>query len=59
MRALAEQLAAAGTEVLIVSRKVLEAMSPVKTPTGRGRHRAPIVADARDVLGALRRPLSR
>ena len=31
VRALAEQLAAAGSEVLIVSRNVLEAMSPVKT----------------------------
>src|SRR6266536_2522195 len=34
VRALAEKLAAAGTEVLIVSRKVLEAMSPVRTPSG-------------------------
>jgi TrmH family RNA methyltransferase len=33
-RALAERLAAEGTEVLIVSRKVMEAMSPVKTPSG-------------------------
>ena len=34
VRSLAEQLAAAGSEVLIVSRNVLEAMSPVKTPSG-------------------------
>jgi TrmH family RNA methyltransferase len=33
-RSLAERLAAAGSEVLIVSRQVLEAMSPVKTPSG-------------------------
>jgi TrmH family RNA methyltransferase len=32
--ALAEQLSATGTEVLIVSRPVLEAMSPVRTPSG-------------------------
>ena len=33
-RHLAEKLTADGTEVLIVSRKVLESMSPVKTPSG-------------------------
>ena len=33
-RALAEQLSASGTQVLIVSRPVLEAMSPVRTPSG-------------------------
>lgn len=33
-RRLAEDLKSAGTEVLIVSRGVLEAMSPVKTPSG-------------------------
>jgi TrmH family RNA methyltransferase len=33
-RKLAEQLSAAGTELLIVSRNVLEAMSPVRTPSG-------------------------
>jgi RNA methyltransferase, TrmH family len=33
-RRLAERLSASGTEVLIVSRNVLEAMSPVKTPSG-------------------------
>src|SRR3954471_11765511 len=33
-RGLAEALTAAGTEVLIVSRMVLEAMSPVKAPSG-------------------------
>jgi RNA methyltransferase, TrmH family len=34
IRTLAEQLAADGVDVLIVSRKVLESMSPVKTPSG-------------------------
>jgi TrmH family RNA methyltransferase len=34
VRVLAEKLAAAGSEILIVSRKVLDAMSPVKTPSG-------------------------
>lgn len=34
MRALAEQLAANGTEVFIVPSKVLASMSPVKTPSG-------------------------
>lgn len=34
VRALAEQLAAEGADVFIVSRKVLESMSPVKTPSG-------------------------
>jgi RNA methyltransferase, TrmH family len=34
VRALAEKLAAAGAEILIVSRNVLDAMSPVKTPSG-------------------------
>ncbi len=34
IRTLAEQLAADGADVLIVSRKVMESMSPVKTPTG-------------------------
>lgn len=33
-RALAEQLASAGADVFIVSRNVLETMSPVKTPSG-------------------------
>ncbi|MCM3880776.1 MAG: RNA methyltransferase [Vicinamibacterales bacterium] len=33
-RKIAEQLSTSGTEVLIVSRNVLEAMSPVRTPTG-------------------------
>ncbi len=33
-RQLAERLAASGTDVLIVSRNVLEAMSPVRTPSG-------------------------
>src|SRR6476469_7843823 len=33
-RSLAEQLAASGTEILIVSRNVLDAMSPVRTPSG-------------------------
>jgi RNA methyltransferase, TrmH family len=34
VRALAEQLAAGGTEVFIVPNKVLASMSPVKTPSG-------------------------
>ena len=34
VRELAEQLAADGADVLIVSRKTLASMSPVKTPTG-------------------------
>ncbi len=34
VRSLAEALAASGTEIFIVSRNVLEAMSPVKTPSG-------------------------
>jgi TrmH family RNA methyltransferase len=34
VRRLAEKLAAGGSEVLIVSRSVLDAMSPVKTPSG-------------------------
>ena len=34
LRTVAEQLAAGGTEVFIVSKKVLESMSPVKTPSG-------------------------
>jgi len=34
VRALAQQLSAQGTDVLIVSRDVLEAMSPVKSPSG-------------------------
>jgi TrmH family RNA methyltransferase len=34
LRTLAEQIAADGAEVLIVSRKTLESMSPVKTPAG-------------------------
>ena len=34
VRELAEHLAADGTEVLIVSRKTLESMSPVRTPAG-------------------------
>jgi TrmH family RNA methyltransferase len=34
VRALAEQLASAGADVFIVSRNVLDTMSPVKTPSG-------------------------
>jgi len=34
VRQLAEQLVVDGTEVLIVSRKILESMSPVRTPAG-------------------------
>jgi len=44
LRALAQALVADGAEVLIVSRKTLESMSPVKTPTG--------------VVGIARRSLS-
>jgi RNA methyltransferase, TrmH family len=33
-RALADKLSASGTEILIVSQNVLEAMSPVRTPSG-------------------------
>ena len=51
-RKLAARLTAAGTEVLIVSRNVLEAMSPVKTPSGAVgiAHRS--MLPLRDVLGA-------
>jgi TrmH family RNA methyltransferase len=50
-RALAERLSAAGTEVLIVSRNVLDAMSPVKTPSGAvGIARRSLVT-LRDALG--------
>jgi TrmH family RNA methyltransferase len=63
VRSLAEKLAASGSEVLIVSRSVIEAMSPVKTPSGAvgiGRHalvplptalgaRSPLVVLAHDV----------
>jgi RNA methyltransferase, TrmH family len=34
LRRLAEQIAAGGSEVLIVSRKTLESISPVRTPSG-------------------------
>jgi len=51
-RALAERLTAAGTEVLIVSGNVLEAMSPVKTPSG-------VVGIARHSLVTLRDALGR
>jgi TrmH family RNA methyltransferase len=51
-RALAEQLSAAGTEVLIVSRPVLEAMSPVRTPSGSvGIARRTLVALAEAMRG--------
>ena len=49
VRSLAEQLGASGTEVLIVSRNILEAMSPVKTPSGAigiGRRALVPLADA-------------
>ena len=46
-RALAEKLSAAGTEVLIVSRNVIDAMSPVRTPSGSvGIARHALVAPA-------------
>jgi TrmH family RNA methyltransferase len=53
-RGLAERLAGAGTEVLIVSRNVLEAMSPVKTPSGAvgiARHSLVSLRDALVPLG--------
>jgi TrmH family RNA methyltransferase len=51
VRTLAEQLAAEGADVFIVSRKVLASMSPVKTPSGvAGIARRPIEALA-SVLG--------
>jgi tRNA G18 (ribose-2'-O)-methylase SpoU len=43
VRTLAEQLAAEGADVFIVSRKILASMSPVRTPTG--------------VVGITRRPV--
>ena len=46
VRALAEQLAASGTEVFIVPNKVLASMSPVKTPSG-------VVGIARRTVGTL------
>ena len=44
IRTLAEQLAAEGTDVFIVSSKVLESMSPVKSPSG--------------AVGIVRRPVT-
>ncbi len=49
-RSLAERLTAAGTEVLIVSRNVLHAMSPVTTPSG-------VVGIARRAMVSLRAAL--
>ena len=49
VRTLAEQLAADGADVFIVSRKVLETMSPVRTPAGAigiARRTVPTLADA-------------
>lgn len=52
VRSLAEALVASGVEVLIVSRNVLEAMSPVKTPSGAvGMARRSMTT----LTGALRR----
>ena len=51
VRALAERLTAAGTEVLIVSRNVLEAMSPVKTPSGAVGIARHSLVSLRDALG--------
>jgi TrmH family RNA methyltransferase len=50
-RGLAERLSAAGTEVLIVSRNVLEAMSPVKTPSGAVAIARRSLVTLRDALG--------
>src|SRR5215212_9037017 len=56
VRALAEKLAASGSEVLIVSRQVLEAMSPVRTPSGSvGIARRSLVS----LSDAMRAPLPR
>ncbi|MEO5742536.1 MAG: RNA methyltransferase [Vicinamibacterales bacterium] len=55
-RALAEQLVADGTDVLIVSRKTLESMSPVRTPTGAvgiARRTLPSLTDALAFRSAL------
>ena len=49
VRALAEQLVADGADVFIVSRKTLETMSPVRTPSGAvgiARRPVPSLADA-------------
>ena len=49
VRTLAEQLAADGADVFIVSRKTLQAMSPVRTPAGAvgiARRTVPTLADA-------------
>jgi TrmH family RNA methyltransferase len=46
VRRLAEQLAADGTDVFIVSKRTIESMSPVRTPSG-------VVAIARRSLSAL------
>lgn len=54
VRTLAEQLAAEGADVFIVSRKTLESMSPVRTPTGViGIARKP-VAKLDSVIGGAR-----
>ena len=46
LRTLADELSANGTDVYIVSRKVIESMSPVKTPSG-------VVAVVRRPMGTL------
>ena len=48
---LAEQLVAGGADVFIVSRKTLESMSPVRTPSG-------VIGIARRTLGSLADTLS-
>jgi len=54
VRALAEHLAAEGADVFIVSRKILEAMSPVKTPTGAVGIARRRVQTLEDVVGTSR-----
>jgi len=51
VRTMADRLAAGGTEILIVSRKTIEAMSPVRTPSG-------VVAIARRSMVPVERALS-
>ena len=56
VRTLAEQLAADGADVFIVSRKTLQTMSPVRTPAGAvgiARRTVPTLADALAFTRAL------
>jgi len=58
VRMLAETLSASGVDVLIVSRKTLEAMSPVKTPTGAVAIARRPITPVRDALAAGRPALA-